>query len=207
VNIVDVINFTKKYFLFLLVVSVFSSICGLVLAINLPPLFEATQTLFVKRQASPESKQFYAYDGYYSAQAAERFADSIFGALKSREVLRYAITRVTPEAEINPLLNKEVRSIKVIRLSPQLISFSYSNKSRDLAEKLIVNLSGSVSGIASELNRGGDENISISFVSPKPLVSVSELHPILGWLVGLMLGAFLAVLISASHYFYKNIPS
>ncbi len=206
-TLAEIVSFIKKYFLFLLVVSVVSGIFGLVLAVKLPPSFEATQTLFVKRQASLESKQFYTYDGYYSAQAAERFADSVFGALKSREVLRYAITRVATEMENDPRLDKEVKSIKVTRLSPQLISFSYGNKSRDLAEKLITDLSGSVSGIAAELNKGGDESISISFVSPRPLTTALKISPLLGGLAGLMLGAFLALLISASHYFYKNIPS
>lgn len=206
-NIIEVINFIKKYFFFLLAVSAVSGVFGLFLAVKLPPSFEATQTIFVKRQASLESKQFYTYDGYYSAQAAERFADSVFGALKSREVLRYAITRLSPEMENDPRLSKEIKSIKVIRLSPQLISFSYSNKNQDLAEKLIRDLSVSVSGIAAELNKGGDESISISFISPRPLTAVTRVSPLLGGLAGLMLGAFLAILVSASHFFYKNIPS
>jgi len=201
------LNFIKRYFLLLIITSVLSGIFGVVLAIKLPPSFEANQTLFVKRQASAESKQFYTYDGYYSAQAAERFADSVFGALKSREVLRYAILRVAPEMAGEPNLNKEVRNVKVTRLSPQLIGFSYSNKNRDVAEKLVKDLSVSVSQIAADLNKGGDEGISISFISNESLVTQRRLSGLLGGLVGLLLGAFLALLISASHFFYKNIPS
>ena len=207
VTILEILNFIKRYFLFLFTTAVVFAAVGAVLAIKIPPSFEASQTLFVKRQASAESKQFYTYDGYYSAQAAERFADSVFGALKSKEVVRYAILRVAPQMAGRPELSSEVKSIKVVRLSPQLISFSYSNKSRELSEKLIKDLSVSVSSIAEDLSKGGDEGISISFVSSEPLVAEHRWGPFLGGLIGLLMGTFLALLISAAHYFYKNIPS
>lgn len=205
-NVLEALNFVKRYALFLVLTSFICAVAGFVIAVKLPESFESTQTLFVKRQASSESKQFYTYDGYYSAQAAERFADSVFGALKNREVLRYAILKAGGGNFEEAGLDNEVKAVRVKRLSPQLISFSYRNKNLLAAEKLVNGLSGSVLEITSDLNKGGDAGISISFVSPKPLTTTLTINPFLGSLVGLLLGSFVALLISCSHFFYKNIP-
>lgn len=202
----EILAFTKKYFPVLLATSFVSGLAATFLAGSLPLSFEATQTLFVKRQVSAESRQFYTYDGYYSAQAAERFADSVYGALKSRPVLRYAITRIAGPNATEAELDKEVKAIKVVRLSPQLISFSYRSPERGQAQSLVADLSTAVSQIASDLNKGGDEGISISFVSAEPLVATYTLNPWLSGLVGLLLGGFLSLLGSALHFYFKNLP-
>lgn len=202
----EMVAFVKKYFPILLITSVAAGLAAFALALNLPPSYEATQTLFVKRQAAGESKQFYTYDGYYSAQAAERFADSVYGALKSPPVLRFAITRVGGEEITEADLDKKIRAFKVVRLSPQLISFSYRNSDRAQAQKLVSDLATSVSQMAADLESGGDSGISISFVSPEPLVVTKTLNPLLSGLAGFLLGGFFSMAASALHFYFRNLP-
>ena|SRR3990167_639022 len=196
--------FLRKHYLTILFFSLLGSVLGSLLSFGLKESFEVTQTVYVKREASAQSAQFYAYDGYYAAQAAERFADSLYGALKSREVLRLSLTLsgtgLKPEE-----LEREVNSIKVKRLSPQLLSFSYRGRSKETATTLIKNLGQSITDLALRLNEGGDKDLSLSFVSPEPLLTVQKPNALLNAALGFFIGLFSVNLVLAIKHFFSGI--
>lgn len=202
----DLINFLKKYILFILTLCLFGGAVSLLFYSKTPTAYEAVQTIFVKRQASGESKSFYTYDGYYSAQAAERFTDSALGALKSRDYLKQIITSIEAPGTSAEVIEKEAREVRIKRLSPQLISLSYSNSDQQKASELIESLAQSFSNNLLDLNRGGDEGISISFLSLHPIVTVHKTNLFLFGVIGLFLGAFSSLFISAFHFYLTNLP-
>lgn len=203
-TIIEVLVFLKKYRLLISICSAVTALTFLAVSLKIQPSFEASQTIFVKRQASAESKSFYTYDGYYSAQAAERFADSAFGALKSQEFLKLIISQMIYDGR--GTVDEKVRAIKVKRLSPQLINLSYSDTDKDKSSLLIENLTRSASDSLLNLNHGGDEGISISLLSDQPIITAHQLSPWLATAAGLLLGIFISLTVSSGHYFLKNLP-
>ncbi len=202
-TLLEILRFVKKYFFFLTAVSLIGALAGYFITRGQTPLYEASQTIFVKRQTSLEGRPYYTYDGYYSVQAAERFADSLLGILKSREVLKFALSQSVSSGSAN--WEKEVGKIKVRRLSPQLVSYAYRSLSRGQAEELISALSAAVTKLARDLNEGGDVGLSFSFISPRPLVTVKSVSLIINVGLGVFLGGFLASIIAAGHYFVSGL--
>ena len=203
-TLIEFLGLLKRNYLIVLCLPLLTGFLGLLTSFGLKESFEATQTFYVKREASRESPEFYTYDGYYAAQAAERFADSLFGALKSREVLLLSLSRtdigLKPEE-----LEREVNLIKVKRLSPQLVSFSYRGQSLEATLALIKNLSQSVTNLALRFNEGGDKSLSLSFVGSEPLLTIQRPNAFLNTALGFLLGLFAVSLILSLKHFFSNI--
>lgn len=192
---INPLKFLKKYWLGILILTLLGGAGGLFFALRFPLTYEVSQTIFVKRQASAESKQFYTYDGYYSAQSAERFADSLTGFLKSREVLRFLLTEGPSAKFYSREADQILSAIKVKRVSPQLISFSYRDRRLAEAKQVVGNLIQGVLDFVGGVGRGGDEGISLLFVNPE--TQVVERHQNYFWsgLLGLLLGGFFSLVL------------
>lgn len=204
-TLIELLRFFRKHYPVVLLAAVLAGFAAALVSLWLKENFEATQTVYVKREASGQSSQFYAYDGYYAAQAAERFADSLFGALKSREVLRLSLSSSALGLSTKDL-EKAVAAVKVKRLSPQLISFSYRDGRPETAKNLVNNLSQSTIDLAKRLNEGGDEKISLSLVSGEPLITVDRPSLVLNVTVGFLLGLFLSIAALALKCFFSSVP-
>lgn len=184
--------FFKKHCRLILLVAALGALGGGFFSWRFPVSYESSQTVFVKRQTTSPSNQFYTYDGYYSAQAAERFTDSIFGALKSREVLRFLLLKTFPEGTRSKAIDKAIAGIKVKRLSPQLIGFSYRDRRWQDSQRVVENLSQGLSQLSEKLSRSGDEGISLQFINEPPQLRLRGQSLVLDGLVGFLLGGFLS---------------
>ncbi|MCL5003883.1 MAG: hypothetical protein M1352_01275 [Patescibacteria group bacterium] len=195
-------KFLKIYWRFVLFMFLVFGLAGFLLTLAEKPSFEASQTFFVKRQTTVENRQFYTYDGYYSSQAAERFADSLFGALSSRDVLRLALSENRAMAPRQ--LSAEINGVKIRRLSPQLVNFAYKSQNLKEATDVVAALSAFVSKLTGELSQGGDTGVTVSFISSSPLIITHSPSFIINTLVGALLGLFLSFLASAVIFYFKE---
>ena len=139
----QVIRFYKKYLLSLLLLSLVISLAAGLAATRLPPSFEATQSIFVRREIQSPSESFYSYDGYYSQQAAERFTDTVVGFLKNKETVRKAAKNSGFGASTEEA-SRLASALRIKRVAPQLVTVSFSAGRKERAVSLVDNLTGEV---------------------------------------------------------------
>lgn len=174
------------------VFSVVLSVLGLFISLNNPSLYRATIEIYVKRQTSPSDK-FYSYDGYYSQQAAERYAQTVRGFIRSKEIVREVLSRLG-ESQTQESLQRVVRSIKVIEVAPQLLSVSVTASSGERAASLVSTIASTVPERLNKLNADGDPALSVSVTTEAPFIENVSLNKIFFPLIGFLLGAFIGIL-------------
>ncbi|MEK7595285.1 MAG: Wzz/FepE/Etk N-terminal domain-containing protein [Patescibacteria group bacterium] len=129
----------------------------------LPPWYKASATLFVTRSVD-KSSSYFAYEGFYSIQTAEKFTDTLVGLLKSADVKRLALEssgiKFDPES-----LGRLEKAVFIKKASPQLVTVSVTDKSESYARRLLLELSKEVVKESVSINKEGDANILVAFVS------------------------------------------
>ena len=181
----QVIRFYKKYLLPLLLLSLMISLAAGLTAARLPPSFEATQSIFVRREIQSPSESFYSYDGYYSQQAAERFTDTVVGFLKNKDIVRKAAKNSgfgpSPE-EASALAS----TLRIKRVAPQLVTVSFSAGRKERAVSLVDNLTREVGSLSASLNAKGDKFLVLSTIEPTPFVEDKQFVPLVAALAAFM---------------------
>lgn len=201
----ELIIYLKKYRLVFCLGLVVGAGTGALLAKILPVRFEASQTIFVKRLASVGETQFYTYDGYYSAQAAERFADSVFGALKNKETLRFLLSQAF-QNETTLELNRELTRLKVKRISPQLLSLTYRGLSPVETPSKTQAISQALLKLSQSLTAAGDRGLSVDLVGP-PIVVAQTFSLLILSLVGGLLAFLLILILTSLREFWLKVGS
>ena len=189
---VDLKDFIKALQKNLKVSAIFSLILSsavFVLSSQLPSKFKASASIYIKRQVETESKNFFTYEGYYGAQTAEKYADTVVGLLKSVDIRKQALERlnITPTPQE---LTRLERSTIVKRTGPQLVLLSVNAPSRKYAQDTWLSLAESVIGRSRALNEGGDNKLSIDLVEPTPVISEVRPIPVL-YALAAFIGGFL----------------
>lgn len=186
----DLIRFYRKYGLIIISFSFLSTLAAAFLATKIKPSFEATVSVFIRREASVPSPDFYNYDGYYSQQAAERFADTVIGVFRSKDIIyRAGLASGLSASQTN--VNDIAGNLKIKRIGPQLITIGFSDAQEDRAVALAKNLTEESMKKLESLNEKGDRYLSLSTLEIKPFVEKKELNPKVAGLVGFTLASFL----------------
>ena len=174
----QVIQFYRKHFPSLLLLSLTISLIAGFSAALLPSSFEATQSIFVRREIQSPSESFYSYDGYYSQQASERFTDTVVGFLKNKDIVRKAAKNsgfgTSPE-EASALAS----TLRIKRVAPQLVAVSFSTRNKERATTLVDNLTKEVGSISASLNAKGDKFLTISPIESTPFVENKRFAPLI----------------------------
>lgn len=168
---------------------------------QLPPMYTASLTFYVKRQATEASADYYTFDGYYSQQAAEKFTETVVGFLKSKDIL-LASARLADLPTDQESLQQLESSIKIKQVAPQLVSLKVEEGSSEEAKKFCTTLAQATTERINLLNQTGDKAISVDLLNSEPLVEKSEPKVVLNSLVGILVGALLSFLyIFLKEYF------
>lgn len=154
---------------------------------NLPATQTASLTIYVKRQASEPSIDYYTFDGYYSQQAADKFTETVVGFLKSKDILLSAAKLAGLPDDQESLEQLESR-IKVRQVAPQLVSLKVEQKDGAVAKSFCASLAQAATERINLLNQTGDKSISVDLLNPEPLVEKNEPPVLLNSVLGLMLG-------------------
>lgn len=158
----------------------------------LPSKYVASGSFFVNRKTSAES-DFFTYEGYYGQQTALSYTNSILSLMESIDIKRMVL-----ESNKMPLNSKNMnvlnRIISVKKTGPQVISLVVKGKTYEEAKRLWNSVSNVTMAATYEINRNGDENLSISPVSPQPLVGLPYksvyLYGIVGTLASFTVASF-----------------
>ena len=176
----------------LLLLSLVISLAAGLAATRLPPSFEATQSIFVRREIQSPSESFYSYDGYYSQQAAERFTDTVVGFLKNKETVRKAAKNSGFGASTEEA-SRLASALRIKRVAPQLVTVSFSAGRKERAVSLVDNLTKEVGSLSASLNAKGDKFLVLSPIEPTPFVEDKQFVPLI-----VALSAFISVFFFSS---------
>ncbi len=168
---------------------------------QIPPTYTASLTIYVKRQATEPSADYYTFDGYYSQQAAEKFTETVVGFLKSKDIL-LASAKLADLPTNQESLERLESSIKIKQVAPQLVSLKIEQEDGWTAKKFCTALAQATTERINLLNQTGDKSISVDLLNPEPLVEKNEPKVVLNSVVGILVGALLAFLyIFLKEYF------
>lgn len=171
---------------------------------QLPETYTASLTLYVKRQATEPSTDYYTFDGYYSQQAAEKFTETVVGFLKSKDIL-LASAKLADLPVDQESLEQLENSIKVRQEAPQLVSLKVTQEEATTAKKFCTALAQATTERINLLNQTGDKAISVDLLNPEPLLVKNDPRLVLNTLVGLLSGALLGFLyIFLKEYFAES---
>lgn len=184
---------TKKNLPLLVILSAFCGGLAFFVSQKLPETHTASLTVYVKRQATEPSTDYYTFDGYYSQQAAEKFTETVVGFLKSKDILLTSAKLAGFPTDQESLKQLE-DSIKIRQEAPQLVSLKVTQTDAATAKRFCAALAQATTERINLLNQTGDKSISVDLLNPEPLLVKNAPHPILNTLVGLLSGALLGFL-------------
>ena len=163
-------------------------------------------TVYVKRQATEASTDYYTFDGYYSQQAAEKFTETVVGFLKSKDIL-LASAKLADLPTDQESLEQLESSIKIKQVAPQLVNLEVTKEEAEAARTFCTALAQATTERINLLNQTGDKSISVDLLNTEPLVEKNEPKVLLNTLVGGLAGLLLASLyIFLKEYFAVQVP-
>jgi len=199
----EYLRIVKKSLPLLIVLATVLGGLAFFVSLQLPPSYTASLTLYVKRQATEPSGEYYTFDGYYSQQAAEKFTETVVGFLKSKDIL-LASAKLADLPTDQESLERLESSIRVRQVAPQLVSLRVEQKDGAAAKKFCTALAQATTERINLLNQTGDRAISVDLLNPEPLVEKSEPKIVLNTLVGILVGTLLAFLYIFLKEYFTN---
>ncbi len=170
---------------------------------NLPTTYTASLTLYVKRQATEASADYYTFDGYYSQQAAEKFTETVVGFLESKDIL-LASAKLADLPTDQESLGQLESSIKIKQVAPQLVTLQVEQADGEEAKKFCTALAQATTERINLLNQTGDKAISVDLLNSEPLVEKNTPKIVLNSLVGILVGTLLAFLYAFLKEYFKS---
>jgi capsular polysaccharide biosynthesis protein len=191
----DYITIIRRGLLLLVVLATIFGLLAFFVSQKLPTTYTASLTLYVKRQATEASADYYTFDGYYSQQAAEKFTETVVGFLKSKDIL-LASAKLAELPTDQQALEQLESSIKIKQVAPQLVTVRVEEVDGMEAKNFCTALAQATTERIALLNQTGDKAISVDLLNPEPLVEKNEPKVVLNSLVGILVGGLLALLLT-----------
>lgn len=168
----------------------------------LPSKYVASGSFFVNRKIDTKSG-FFTYEGYYGQQTALSYTNSILSLMESVDIKKMVL-----ESNKIPLNSKNMnmlnRIISVRKTGPQVVFLTVKGRTYEEAKRLWNSVSNITIAAAYEINTNGDENLSISPVSPQPLVGLPYKSIYLYGIVGTLISFSLASCFICLKEYFKN---
>lgn len=183
----------------------------------LPAKFKSSIDVYVKRQPTAESENFYTYDGYYSTQSSIQYTDTVSGFFHSLQVIKGAAGRIQEDASYvkdrkEPdditadveFLEEIAGEIKLKDIAPQVFSVEFSHNDSLKSEMWLKYLGVEVKARVKELNATGDDKFTIELMS-EPLVREVKPNLVMNLTAGFLAGLIIGVTgVFVTDYFKKE---
>ncbi|MEK7518326.1 MAG: hypothetical protein AAB549_00155, partial [Patescibacteria group bacterium] len=137
----------------------------------------------------------YQYDGYYALQASDLLSETVVSWFLTPSVIVEMYDAADVPANVTDFSSLTAR-FKIKKYSSQNLGVTFTSSSPSDAQKLAAAVVKTVEYKASQLNQSADRKALFEVLGSKPVtVERSRQVPLVG-IVGFILGAFLAVLIT-----------
>lgn len=152
---------------------VVSTLVGVLIGVAvyfLPSKYVANGSFFINRAAGT-SNSFYTYDGYYAQQTALTYTNSVVVLMQGTDIKKMVLES-NKVATNQGTLRWLSRIVNIRKTGPQVISLSVKGKTYGEALDLWNSFANVTLAATYQINKTGDPNLSITQVSPQPLVSL-----------------------------------
>ena len=198
----EIINFFKEQSKNLGLFLIGGIILGGVAFYVLPAKYLSLGTLYIGRKPE-ESDEFYTYSGYYAQQVALSYTETVRGLLEDSTLQAKTLEELdTPITETS--LRKLQNKIRIIDAGPQLVTLEVKEKSAAKAVKVWESLATNITNTSAEINKKGDEKLSIKRVKEKPVVKETYKNLYVFSLAGGLLSLGLGTLILGIKNYMKE---
>lgn len=176
-------------------------VLGLVLFFALPQTHTAVGSFYVSREIDAIRRSEFTYEGYYAQQAAANSTDAAVGIFKSVDIQRKTLEEMQiPVTKTN--LGKLDRSMRVKKISPQLLTLTVKGNSNAEADGVWNSLALNSISAFEDLSLRGDPNMNITLVGESPVVYETSNSLLFNVAAGFLLGSLISTtLIIFKEYF------
>lgn len=190
----DTISLAWRYRWLILAVILIPTVLAVSFAATRPVSYSTSIAFTVNRINKQDVKE-YQYDGYYALQASDLFTETVVSWFLTPSVIVEMYDAADVPANVRDLSSLTAR-FKIKKYSSQNLGVTFTSSSQSDAEKLAAAVVKTVEYKASQLNQSADRKALFEVVGSKPVTVERSRQVSLAGIVGFILGAFLAVLIT-----------
>ncbi|MBW6441327.1 hypothetical protein K0B04_00235 [Patescibacteria group bacterium] len=191
----------NRYRITLILFAVLGLVAGVIFYV-LPTNYYSSGSFFVKRKIDP-SNDFFAYEGYYAQQSALSYTNSLTALAESPDVKKELLENMGEEVN-NQNIRKINNAVKVKKTGPQMILITVKGKDYEISRDIWKKLANTLVQKSTEINKNGDENLSVSLVSQEPLVKEGYKNIYIFTLAGILLATSLGILVISVKEYFRN---
>ncbi len=200
----DYLLVLKRRIILIIAITLIVVLTTFLVSLAIPVKYNASVSFLISRADRQETSD-YQYDGYYTIQASELFANTIVGWCKTLSIASEVYKKAdisTSEISIKDLSKK----FKAKKTSSQTVEVNFTQKDELEANKLVYALINTLEEQTNIIYQKKDKDISFEIITSPPAVTASRPNVILNILVGFICGLFLSILLAFSwEYFSKTL--
>jgi len=195
----DYLKIIAKYFKVFIIITVITTVGSAVFTKLQPVSYLASTTFTVNKASSLDQKNvnYYLFDNYYNVQSAGLFSQIVTTWFESPALVKEIYERAGVTVP-NVSQKKLGKTFKAVREEPATINVSISGKNKEELSKLITAASTVIQEKTNELGQNSESLYEL--VKFQPIVSDNipsvPVNTIVGLVVGMLLGAFAALMIA-----------
>jgi len=203
VEVRDICKFITKNIKTIVFSALVCGVLGAIFHFVLPQKYIATGSFYVARKIQESSKDFFEYEGYYANQSAQAFAQSVISLLESKDLHSSTLQNMGVNVTESSLRDIK-KSIRVKKVSPQLITLVVKKDKRGEAINFWMAVSQELSDSVSEISKESDSNMTVVSVSSEPVVFATYKNVYINFLAAFLLGFAGAILYLGFRQYLKG---
>ncbi len=197
------LEFIFSYIRLVLIVAAIFATIGVIFSLITPPVYRASTTLAVRREAAEDNPDYFTYEGYYAQQTAQEYANTVVGFLESDDIALEALVFAGMPASTEQV-KTAISRINVKKTAPNLVALTVDWDEATASAKVLNSLVAATKSRSQELNQKGDISIHVDPLAESPLVEERKPRVVLNSVVLALVGVLLSV-VCLSFYLYLKI--
>lgn len=175
---------------------------ALVFSLTRPDQYD-TSISFAVNRVNKQTTQNFEYDGYYAIQAADLFSQTVVSWFSTPSVVveMYQKASLTPPSGSIDSLGSRFRTRKY---SSQNIVVRYSAPTHNEADRLAKAIISVTQERAGLLNQSAEAKSLYNVAASTPVIVLSQPNVAVNTVVGLILGAILAVFVTSGAAYFRG---
>jgi capsular polysaccharide biosynthesis protein len=192
----------RTYRIISVVLILVAGVAAFVFSVTRPDHYD-TSISFAVNRVNKTTTQNFEYDGYYAIQAADLFSQTVVSWFSTPSVVveMYQTAGLTPPQSSIDSLSSRFRTRKY---SSQNIVVRYNAPTHEEADRLAKAIIMVTQERAGLLNQTADAKSLYNVAASTPVIVLSKPNVMMNTVVGLILGAILAVFVSSGAAYFRG---
>ncbi len=202
----DYLSVFKRQIKLIIVITFVVTLTAFLVTLIIPVSYKTSVSFLISR-ADRQKTEDYQFDGYYTIQASELFANTVVGWCKTPSITSEVYKKAgfsASEVDIKDLSKK----FKAKKTSSQIVEVQFIQKNEQEANNLVYALINTLEEQTNIIYQKKDQDISFEIIASSPVLSESHPNTVLNVLIGFLSGLFFSILLAFGwEYFSKTLNS